>query len=104
MGPVSDPTMFDWRDALDRLKAAKPTPTANALVRTLRPGQKLLLIQPIIRTARWGAPWTSLVRKRAGRWERVLNRDHRLSRTLVAPVLEGKPLPKGVRAVLYERL
>jgi mannosyltransferase len=104
MGPVSDPTLFDWRDALDRLRAAKPTPTADALVRTLQPGQKLLLIEPIIRTARWGAPWTSLVRKRAARWEQVLDRDRRLSRTLAAPVLEGKPLPKGVRAVLYERL
>ncbi|HEX7297766.1 MAG TPA: glycosyltransferase family 39 protein [Solirubrobacteraceae bacterium] len=103
MGPVSDPTMFDWRDALKRLRAARPTPTADALVRTLKPGQKLLLIEPIIRTARWGAPWTSLVRKRAARWERVLDRDRRLSRTLAAPVLEGKPLPKGVRAVLYER-
>jgi mannosyltransferase len=103
MGPVSDPTMFDWRNALKRLRAAKPTPTADALVRTLRPGQKLLLIQPIIRSARWGAPWTRLVRKRAARWERVLDRDERLSRTLAAPVLAGRPLPKGVRAVLYER-
>jgi mannosyltransferase len=103
MGSVKDPTVFDWRDALDRLKAAKPTPTENAFVRTLKPGQKLLLIQPIIRTARWGAPWTSEVRKRAAQWERVLDDDKRLSRTLAAPVLEGKPLPKGVRAVLYER-
>jgi mannosyltransferase len=103
MGPVKDPAVFDWRNALDRLKDAKPTPTADAFVRTLRPGQKLLLIQPIIRTARWGAPWTSWVRKRAAQWERVLDNDKRLSRTLDAPVLEGRPFPKGVRAVLYER-
>jgi hypothetical protein len=69
----------------------------------LQPGEKLLLIQPIIRTARWGAPWTKEVRKRAAQWERVLDRDKRLSRTLAAPKLEGRPLPKGVRAVLYER-
>jgi mannosyltransferase len=103
MGPVKDPTVFDWRDALDRFKAAKPTPTEDALVRTLQPGQKLLAVFPIVRTARWGAPWTSEVRKRSAQWQRVLERDERLSRTLVAPVLEGKPLPKGVRAVLYER-
>jgi mannosyltransferase len=103
MGPVKDPAVFDWRNALDRLKAAKPTPTADAFVRTLKPGQKLLLIQPIIRTAKWGAPWTSEVRKRAAQWERVLDNDKRMSRTLDAPVLEGKPFPKGVRAVLYER-
>ena len=42
MGPVKDPLIFDWRDALDRLKAAKPTPTENALVATLKPGEKIL--------------------------------------------------------------
>jgi mannosyltransferase len=104
MGPVKHPTFFDWRNALDRLKAAKPTPTEDALVRTLKPGQKILAIFPIIRTARWGAPWTSEVRKRSAQWQRVLDRDHRLSRTLAEPVTEGKPVPKGVRAVLYERL
>ncbi|MEN3281967.1 MAG: mannosyltransferase [Solirubrobacteraceae bacterium] len=104
MGPVKDPMVFDWRDALDRLKDAKPTPTEDALVRTLKPGQKLLAIFPIIRTARWGAPWTSEVRTRSAQWQRVLDRDKRLSRTLAAPVTERKPLPKGVRAVLYERL
>jgi hypothetical protein len=105
MGPVKDPTVFDWRDALDRLKDAKPTPTERALVRTLQPGQKILAIFPIIRTARWGAPWTSEVRKRSAQWQRVLDRDKRLSRTLAVPVTvsEGRPLPKGVRAVLYER-
>jgi mannosyltransferase len=103
LGPVKDPLVFDWRDALDRLKAAKPTPTEDALVRTLQPGQKILAIFPIIRTARWGAPWTSEVRQRSAQWQRVLDRDHRLSRTLATPVTEGRPLPKGVRAVLYER-
>jgi hypothetical protein len=103
MGPVKDPQVFDWRNALDRLKAAKPTPTEDRLVRMLKPGEKILLVQPIIRTAKWGAPWTSEIRKRAAQWERVLDDDKRMSRTLAAPVLEGKPLPKGVRAVLYER-
>ncbi len=103
MGPVKDPQVFDWRNALARLRAAKPTPTADRFINALQPGQKILLIQPIIRTARWGAPWTKEVRKRAAQWERVLDRDKRLSRTLAAPKLEGRPLPKGVRAVLYER-
>jgi hypothetical protein len=104
MGPVADPTVFDWRDALDRLKDAKPHATEDAYVRTLKPGEKLLLVQPIIRGSHWGAPWTHLVRKRAGQWERVLDNDRRMARTLDAPKLEGKPLPRGVRAVLYERL
>ena len=59
---------------------------------------------PIIRTASWRAPWTKEVRKRAAQWERVLDRDPRLSRTLDVPELQGKPLPRGVRIVLYERI
>jgi hypothetical protein len=102
MGPVADPRVMDWRDALERLKAAKPTPTADALVRTLRPGQRLVLVEPIIRSASWNAPWTSWVRRRSGQWQRVLDRDERLVRLLAAPHLNGRR-PKGVRLVLYER-
>ena len=95
MGPVKDPLIFDWRDALDRLKAAKPTPTEDALVATLKPGEKILAIFPIIRTARWGAPWTSEVRKRSAQWQRVLDRDKRLSRTLAAPMHRGQAPAQG---------
>ena len=47
LGPVQDPLVFDWRDALDRLEggqadAAPRTP----LVRTLKPGQQLALDLP----------------------------------------------------------
>ena len=104
MGPVSDPQVMDWRDAMDRLKAARPTATADALVRTLAPSQNLLLIQPVIRSASWKGPWTALVRRRAAQWERMLDDDPRLARTLAVPKLSGRPLPRGVRAVLYERL
>jgi hypothetical protein len=104
MGPVEDPLVFDWRDAVDRLRAAKPTPTSDRLVRTLRPGQELVLVQPIIRTARWGAPWTSLVRRRAAQWEYRLDRDPRLRREAVVPVFGFDPLPRGVRAVVYRRV
>jgi mannosyltransferase len=103
MGPVADPRVMDWRDVLDRLRAARPTPTSDALVRTLRSGQRLLLVQPIIRSGGWRAPWTKLIRRRAAQWERVLDDDPRLARTLAVPKLSGRPLPRGVRLVLYER-
>jgi mannosyltransferase len=103
MGPVADPRIMDWRDVVARLERARPTPTSDAMVRSLRSGQHLLLVQPIIRTAKWGAPWTSLVRRRAAQWERVLDEDPRLSRTLASPKLRGQRLPRGVRTVLYER-
>ena len=103
MGPVQDPRVMDWRDALERLRAAKPYATASAAVDQLAPGQELVLVQPIIRTARWGAPWTALVRRRAAQWERRLNADPRLRREAVVPVFGFDPLPRGVRAVVYRR-
>jgi hypothetical protein len=103
MGFVADPRLLDWRDGVERLKAAKPAATSDRMVRALRPGQRLLLVQPIIRSGSWRAPWTSLVRRRAAQWERRLDDDPRLSRVLAVPRLRGRPLPRGVRVVLYER-
>jgi mannosyltransferase len=104
LGPVRDPTVMDWRDALARLKAAHPTATSDPMVRSLRQGQRLLLVMPILRSASWKAPWTKLVRRRALQWERRLDRDTRLVRTLAVPRLRGHALPRGVRMVLYERV
>ena len=104
LGPVEDPRVFDWRDALDRLRAAKPRPTARAAVDTLAKGEELVLVQPILRTAQWGAPWTSLVRKRSVQWERRLDADSRVRREAVVPVFGYDRLPKGVRAIVYRRI
>ncbi|HEX8087186.1 MAG TPA: glycosyltransferase family 39 protein [Solirubrobacteraceae bacterium] len=104
MGPVEDPRVMDWRDALDRLRAAKPKPTARAAVDRLAVGQELVLVQPILRTAQWGAPWTSLVRKRSVQWERKLDADPRVRREAVVPVFGYDRLPKGVRAIVYRRM
>ncbi|HEX8208283.1 MAG TPA: hypothetical protein VF587_19625, partial [Solirubrobacteraceae bacterium] len=103
MGPAKDRRVMDWRDALEKLRAAKPGPTARAAVDSLRPGQELVLVVPILRTASWGAPWTSLVRKRSVQWERKLDADPRVRREAVVPVFGYDRLPKGVRAVVYRR-
>ena len=103
MGPVADPQVMDWRDAHDRLQAARPEETEDALVAAMHGNQRLLAVFPVIRSADWGAPWTSLVRKRSAQWQRVLDRDKRLSRVLAAPHLNGRR-PKGVRLVLYQKL
>jgi mannosyltransferase len=103
MGPVEDPRVMDWRDALAKLRAAKPGPTARAAVATLERGEELVLVVPILRTASWGAPWTSLVRKRSVQWERKLDADPRVRREAVVPVFGYDRLPKGVRAIVYRR-
>lgn len=103
LGPVADPWIFDWRDALDELQARGPIRVARQVLPQLRPGEHLLLIQPIIRTGRWGAPWTRLVRRRAAQWERVVSRTEGLVRVAPLPAFEGRRLPRGVRAVVYRR-
>jgi hypothetical protein len=104
MGWYPDTRIFDWRDALDRYRAARPRPTEDRFVRALRPGQQLILAQPILRTASWRAPWTKLVKRRAIAWERILEADPRLTRVAAIPHLRGHgPLPRGIRVVLYRR-
>lgn len=103
LGPVADARMFDWTDALSRLRTTQARPTARALVGTLRPGQELVLVVPVLRTARWGAPWTKLVRKRSVQFERALDADGRVRREAVVPVFGFDRLPRGVRAIVYRR-
>jgi hypothetical protein len=101
MGPVTDPQVMDWRDVLARLQAAHPTPVERSLVARLQSGQALILVQPILRSSAWNAPWTRLVRRRSIQWERVLQRDPRLRRVEVLPRFGLSFPPRGVRAVIY---
>jgi hypothetical protein len=104
LGPMPDPGVFDWRDALERLRLADPGATLGQLVNTLAPGRRLVLVLPIIRTARWAAPWTRLVRRRSGEWQTAASDDRYLRRLIVAPRFGHGRLPRGVRAIIYERL
>ncbi|MBA2348125.1 MAG: glycosyltransferase family 39 protein [Solirubrobacterales bacterium] len=103
LGMVGDPLVFDWRDALERLRAAKPSRVLDSYVSSLRPGQTLVLVNPIIRTATWNAPWTSLVRRRSAQWQRLADRNPSLVRIGVQPRFGNRPLPRGVRATLYRK-
>lgn len=98
-----DPRVFDWRDALDRLQEARPSRVLASYVSSLRPGQTLVLVNPIIRTGSWRAPWTTLVRKRSAQWQRQADRNPNLVRIGVQPRFGNKPLPRGVRATLYRK-
>jgi hypothetical protein len=104
MGMVQDPSFFNWNDALDRLTAARPAATIDRLIPNLTVGQELVLVQPIIRTMNWDAPWTSLVRRRAAQWERRLDADPRMRREAAVPIFGFGPLPRGVRTVVYRRV
>ncbi len=104
MGLVQDPSFFNWNDALDRLEAARPAATIDRIIPNLSVGEELVLVQPIIRSANWEAPWTSLVRRRAAQWERRLDADPRMRREAAVPIFGFGPLPRGVRTVVYRRV
>src|SRR5215208_587454 len=104
MGRVTDPGVMDWRDALHRLQAARVDNTLEPLLDTVPVGGHVLIVRPIIRSdASWGAPWTSLVRRRSAQWDRALAADERFGRIDVEPNRYGDVI-EGVRAKLYTKI
>ena len=103
LGRVEDPRVFDWRDVHERLEIAEPAIIAEPLLRGLRPGQRLLLVQPLLRGQEWATDYTALVKQRVVEWERLLDRDPRLRRVDTAPKFGLRRPGRGLRAVLYVR-
>lgn len=102
LGWQADTRIFDWRHALDRLKAARAEAVWAGMRDEVTPGQKVLLFVPLLRSANWEAPWTWLVRKRAKDWERTLDADPELQRLVELPKYTDRGVPRGVRVVIYE--
>ena len=79
LGPVRDDQVFDWVDAVPRLRATAPAPTLERLLRTVRPGHEFIVVTPIFRDYRaWDAKWTKLVWQKATLWTHLLQTDPRL--------------------------
>jgi hypothetical protein len=103
-GPVDDPRVMDWRDGLEDLRAARPAPTAAALLRDVPPGGRVLVVAPVTEfRSDWRADWTELVRRRGAQWGGLLEADPRLRQVAAAPLLYRAALTVGLRAVLLER-
>jgi hypothetical protein len=78
-GPVKDPQVFDWVDAVSRLEATPAKQTEDALVKTVPAGQDFVVITPVFRDYRaWDAKWTKLVWQKAVEWTHILETDPRL--------------------------
>jgi mannosyltransferase len=79
LGLVTDAQVFDWRAAVDRLHAARPRPTLDALLATVPPGGEFVVVTPVFRDYRaWRAQWTRLVWQRSLEWSALLGRDPRV--------------------------
>ncbi|MGH3003682.1 MAG: glycosyltransferase family 39 protein [Gaiellaceae bacterium] len=108
LGPVPDSQVFDWRDAVQRLKAARPQPTLDALLATVPRGGEFVVVSPVFRDYRaWDATWTHLVWRRSIAWTALLQRDPhlRLERHVVTDEIAVKRnYFKPLQAFVYRKL
>lgn len=103
LGPVEDAAVMDWRNALERLEAARPARTLEPLLADLPAARQVLIVHPIVDRSGWSAPWTQLVRRRSAQWGRALERDPRFAREAVLPRFYDGATRVGIRAVLYRK-
>jgi uncharacterized membrane protein len=104
-GPVKDPQIMDWRDALERMKTVRIKKNLEPLLASVPLHGHVTLVRALVdkKANSWKAPWTHRVAIFSIHWARALNRDRRFR-----PV-KGSPFPyssetSGVRAVVYERV
>jgi hypothetical protein len=108
LGPMKDPRLFDWRDAVPRLRGTRAKPTLDALLVTVPRGGEFVVIAPVFRDYRaWRATWTKLVWEKATAWTWLLQRDPRVK--LVAHVATDeiavkKNYFKPLQAFVYRRV
>jgi hypothetical protein len=104
-GPVKDPTVMDWRDAMDRVKKVRIKTKLEPQLDSVPLHGHVALVRPIVdkKSNSWDAPWTHRVAIISVHWARALNRDRRFRPVEAAP-FPWAQLKYGVRAVVYERV
>jgi mannosyltransferase len=99
LGPVVDPRVVDWRNALERFEHGSVHHTLIPMLRQLKPGDRLALVEPVRFTKQ--PKWMDLIYTNSYYWARYLKRDHNLKLIGVfAPYAYEVGLP--VRLSLYE--
>jgi len=104
-GPVRDPQVMDWRDALDRVKLVRVANKLEPMLDSVPLHAHVMLVRPIVdkKSNSWKAPWTKRIWLQSLHWAHALNADRRFRPIISAP----NPylgLKFGVRAVVYERV
>ncbi len=105
LGPVPNPLVMDWRDALGRLRRARPAPTLGPMLARLPVGARVVLVRPKITRQGWSAPWLSLVRTRTAQYVDLLAKDRRLRLVRrVPPRGYGPSSGIRLRALVYVKV
>jgi hypothetical protein len=104
-GPVKDPQVMDWRDALERTKKVRIKTNLEPMLGTVPVHGRVVLVRPIVdkQANSWEAPWTHRIAIFSIHWARAVNRDPRFRPVKAAP-LGYLTQRLGVRAVVYERV
>jgi mannosyltransferase len=103
LGPVADPGVMDWRNALPGLERTRPEHALAPLLDSLPAAAQVLLVAPAVEDGgRWQAPWTRLVVLRSEEWEAALDSDLRF-RPLERATPTTDTSRTSVRLILYSR-
>lgn len=106
LGPVADPRVVDWRDALGRLRRSSVRSVLVPMLRSLAPGQRVLLVVPAQQQKE--PLWAKLIARYTTQWQSALAHDRSLKQVavtsskrfaVVSPDSHGSGLP--VSATLY---
>ncbi len=76
LGPVADPRVVDWRNALEKFEGSRRHAVLGPMVRSLAPGQRVLLVIPTSFTKE--PRWMDLIYLDSKSWLRYLRADPRL--------------------------
>lgn len=79
LGPVPDSGVFDWRDAVSRLRAAPAKRLLDRYVASVPVGRDFVVVTPVFRDYRaWRSQWTNLVWRTSEKWSALLGSDPRI--------------------------
>ncbi len=104
-GLVEDPTVVDWRDATDRLRAASPALGLVPLVDDLDVGSHVFLVCPRTDNDEDTLDWFVLMERHCRSWRSTLEDNPNLELVLgpVAPAPRGAP-NSSAYFLVYEKL
>jgi hypothetical protein len=103
LGPVDDPHVMDWRNALPRLERTRPASNLLPTLDALPAGSAVLLVRPDVGDGeRWQAPWTSLVVRRTDEWADALEADGRFL-AVEGTAGGGETTRTSIRLTLYRK-
>jgi hypothetical protein len=108
MGPVPDQQIFDWRDAVDRLRGSDMRKQVDAAVAGTPVGGEFVVVSPVFRDYRaWDATWTELVWRTSMAYTGLLANDPRVRlqhRVVVDEIALHRNFFKPMQAFVYKRL